>query len=200
MTTQELLADGLITYSYVAAGVSHKMNLRVKLDRPNLEVGTQPSFLKYNDPNTSIDADAFTLLTLPEILKCYVSTDHFDSYVVHDMSTNPPTWIYEKSLTGYVGTHTGGNNQEARAENVFTMRDSAGRLSKVIMLGTVDGRPQKVTVRGAAFYDDFITALLSTDEGDAGAWIVSRGARHHNSFVSWCASSNNAIERKIVFG
>lgn len=200
MATQELLADGLITYSYTAAGYVHKLNLRVKLNRSSLEVGTMPEFLKHNDPETAIDADAFTLITLPEILKCYVSTDHFDSYVVHDMSTNPPTWIFEKSLTGYVGTHTGGNNQEARAENVITMRDANGKIVKIILLGTVEGRPGKIVVRGTAFWDDLVTALISGDVGDAGAWVVGRGAKKMIAFVSFCSSSNNAVERKIVFG
>jgi len=200
MTTQELLADGLIRYSYTAAGVSHKLNIRAKLHRSTLQVGSQPDIEKYNDANGLIDIDGLTLILLPEVLKCYVATDSFTAYTVYDMSTNPPTWIFEKSLTGYVGTHTGGNNQEARAENVITMRDSAGRLTKFILLGTVDGRPGKVVTRGSAFWDDFVTAILATGASNPGAYVVSRGARHMVSFVSFCSSSNNAIERKIVFG
>lgn len=200
MTTQALLADGLITYSYVASAVRHKLNVRVNLRRDTLEVGTMPHFQDNSNGAVSNDADEFTLLFLPNLLKGYVAGDHFDSYRVLDMSTSPPTWIFEKSITGYVGTHTGASFQTSEGETVFTFRDARGKQSKMLLLGNIDPRLSKKTVIGSDWWSDLVTDLLSRAIDHSGAFVSGRGGKGFVAFVSACGSSNNAIERKLVFG
>jgi hypothetical protein len=200
MATQPLLADGLIRYAYTAAGVPHKLNIRVKLRRASVIVGSMPDFVRSTDPGSSIDADAFTLLLLPHLLLCYKAADSFTSYEVFDYSTDPPTWLFAKSLSGYSGGHSGGDNQEARAELVLTLRDSIGKLLKLILLGVVDGRPGKYTNPSGQFFATLVSDLLTDDLSTSGSYVVGRSAHRPIAFVSGCTSSNNAIERKLVFG
>ena len=189
---QELLATARLVATYTIAGLTHKHHAYAR--------GLTPTGGSYNinsralDENDIVWSDAAAGLT--ETLSYLLGDEaEFGDVILQELVDN--TW--QDLDTASPGTDHGAGDSQFGAEAIMTLRDTAFKKMRIIVMEPATVVPQHITTPGggAANWDNFIlqyTAGVTVFFGPYG-WQVSRGNRYIKDpgFVS----ANGSINRKL---
>lgn len=198
MPTTPLDADAEMRVKYHAAGYDHVINLRCNLTEP-YTIGTDPTVSAYTGTSDDVTSTALMAKIVLYAKPMFVSTDHFIGWEIWDMQTDPPTFIFG-GTDSTVGTHSGGTAQRAESECTLTFKDNTGKRFKQIWFGTFFGSLDRSSVVSGKGMENWVTSMLDHAAGELGNFLCGRSAHRSLSFMSYSIQSNNALERRIIYG
>lgn len=197
MTVQAPLTTGRLDIHYTSVGLTHKHSLWVNLVEGHAE-GTSQFFVAKTGSSDDVEDSVFVADYLATIAPMFLSTDHFDTYIVYRNAGGVFLPMFEGSLS-VVGNHSGGADQEARGQNTFVFKDPAFRIVKFTFFGTYLGLLQKTAGSApAGVMADFITEIQNQTAGHAGDFVRSKGDRDVTTFLHWISQSNNHSEKRLL--